>query len=245
MVKRLTGVVLCVVALGLATAAWANLSIDKLWVEFADGQPGRSDIVIRNDGDERYYIDVTVAEVVNPGTEAEERVVVADPEARGLLVTPNRLILEPGALRSIRLVSLNEGLTSDHIYRVMIRPEVGAIRSDASVLDGSPNIVMKLMAAYDVLVVARPQGGKAQVSAARSGRELTLTNSGNSNILITEGSVCPRDVAESEGNERCASINAVRLYAGNSLKIDLAAEDDAVEIKSRETASSSLVTTRF
>jgi len=225
--------------------AWANLSIDKLWVEFANGQPGRSDVVIRNDSEERYYIDVTVDEILNPGTEAEERVSIADPEARGLLVTPNRMILEPGALRSIRLVSLNDSLTNDRIYRVMVKPQVGTITSDAPVLEGSPNIVMKIMAAYDVLVVARPSNSKATINAERTDNELTLTNSGNTNILLAEGVVCPANTRDEDREAKCTSIEATRIYSGNVLKIPTSAITDTVEIKTRDSATSSLVTIKY
>ncbi|WEK58365.1 MAG: hypothetical protein P0Y52_02155 [Candidatus Brevundimonas phytovorans] len=245
MFNRLAAFATCLVVICAATAASANLSIDKLWVEFTDGRPGRSDVVIRNDSDDRYYIDVTVAEILNPGTEAEERVTIADPEARGLLVTPNRLVLEPGALRSIRLVSLNENLSHDRIYRVMIKPEVGVIQSDAPVLEGSPNIVMKLMAAYDVLVIARPKGGKAQLDVVRNGHELTLTNKGTSNILIAEGTVCPRNPVPKDQEAQCTAIEAQRLYAGNAMTIPMAASDDIVKIKSRETASGSMSETEL
>lgn len=225
--------------------AWANLSIDKLWVEFANGLPGRSDVVIRNDSEERYYIDVTVDEILNPGTEAEERVSIADPEARGLLVTPNRMILEPGALRSIRLVSLNDSLTKDRIYRVMVKPQVGTITSDAPVLEGSPSIVMKIMAAYDVLVVARPSNSKAIINSERTDNELTLTNAGNTNILLAEGVVCPANTRDEDRDEKCTSIEATRIYSGNVLKIPTSAITDVVEIKTRDDASASLVTIKY
>lgn len=246
MFRGLAAVMLSVVALGAATAAWANLSIDKLWIEFADGRPGRSDVVIRNDSEERYYIDVAVSEILNPGTEAEERVTIADPEALGLLVTPNRLILEPGALRSIRLVSLNESLTQDRIYRVMVRPQVGAIQTDdVPVQEGSPAIVMKLMAAYDVLVVARPQGGEARLVAERSGTEIALRNTGNTNLLVAEGQVCPKATSEAERDALCRSVESQRIYAGNTIKVALDSKDDVLIVKTRSGPSAGLVEQQF
>lgn len=245
MFRRLTAVGLCVLVLGLATAAQANLSIDKLWVEFPDGRPGRSDVVIRNDSDERYYIDVSVSEVLNPGTAEEERATIADPEALGLLVTPNRMILEPGALRSIRLVSLNENLTRDRIYRVMIRPQVGAIQVDEQVEQESPAIVMKLLAAYDVLVVARPEGAEPLLTAQRSGTELAVSNTGGTNILVAEGMVCPKDTDEVQRDALCTPLEARRLYSGNVMKIELKSPDDVVMLKTKKGSSASLVSVNF
>jgi len=155
------------------------------------------------------------------------------------------MILEPGALRSIRLVSLNDNLTNDRIYRVMVKPQVGTITSDAPVLEGSPNIVMKIMAAYDVLVVARPSNSKATINAERTDSELTLTNSGNTNILLAEGVVCPANTRDEDRSEKCTSIEATRIYSGNVLKIPTSAITDIVEIKTRDSATSSLVTIKY
>src|SRR3546814_11745927 len=75
-----------------------------------------------------YYVAVTVAEIVDAGTELENKLVETDPDKLGLLVTPNQIVLEPGAIRSIRLVSLNKPLTRDRVYRVLVAPQVGALK---------------------------------------------------------------------------------------------------------------------
>lgn len=226
-------------ALVVGSSANANLSIDKLWVDFADGRAGRSDVVIRNDSDERYFVDVTVAEILNPGTEQEERSVVADPEALGLLVTPNRMVLEPGALRSIRLVSLNENLPKDRIYRVLVKPQVGAIERDGPPVESGSAIVMKLMAAYDVLVVARPQAARAEIVARRTDAQIELSNVGNSNVLMLGGFVCPRETPADDRREVCNSVPNVRLYAGNTIKYDIASASDVLYVKTQSFAGSS------
>lgn len=241
----IAAVALCAAVLGLASAAHANLSIDKLWVEFPDGRPGRGDLVIRNDSDERYYIDVSVSEVLRPGADDEERVTIADPEALGLLVTPNRLILEPGALRSIRLVSLNENVTDDRIYRVLIRPQVGEIQAAPATDQDSPSIVMKVLAAYDVLVVVRPKDGAPRLAAERTGTEIALSNTGNTNVLISEGMVCPKGTPDDQRDAACSVIEAKRLYKGNVMRIALSSPDDEVVVKTRTGPSSPLISQSF
>ncbi|MFC3307626.1 hypothetical protein [Blastomonas aquatica] len=101
-------------------------------------------MVIRNDSEDRYYVTVSVAEVIEPGMETEHRVSLADPEEAGLLVTPNRMVLDPGALRSVRLVSLNNDLTKDRIYRVLIAPQVGEIKVDPDA-DVETGIAIKML----------------------------------------------------------------------------------------------------
>lgn len=221
--------VLCAIA-----PAHAQLSINKLWVEFERGALPRTDLVIRNDSKDRYYITVKAFEIVEPGTEKEARVELADPEQLGLLVTPNRLVLEPGAARSVRLVSLNHGLTRDRVYRVLVTPQIGSIEGVARPKQDESALAVKLLAAYDVLVLARPEDPQPKIEATRTPGELTLRNVGNSNVLLSDGKVCPSEDARSPGDgDACKTLESVRLYPGNVLKIPLARASDIVTMQER------------
>lgn len=224
----------------VAWPASAHLSIDKLWVEFEEGDRERNDLIIRNDSEDRYYVSIAVSEVLQPGTENETRVTEADPERLGLLVTPNKLVLEPGAIRSIRLVSLNSGLTSDRVYRVLISPQVGAIKT-ASGVDEARGIAIKMLAAYDVLVVDRPTQRSSDIIAERDAGALTLRNQGNTNVLLAGGSVCPASVGNAPDEGRCRAIAARRLYAGNLTTVELGAATDKVFITTKSGPSAAEV----
>jgi prepilin-type processing-associated H-X9-DG protein len=227
----------------LAAPATAQLSINRLWVDLEPGQSPRSDLVIRNDSADRYYISVQTYEVTDPGTPQEDRRQIADPEALGLLVTPNRLILEPGATRSIRVVSLNTNLTQDRIYRVLIRPEVGTIRTDAAPTD-ERDVAIKLLAAYDVLVVARPPRANARITSRREADRIVISNSGNTNALLFDGHVCPQGISDPD-DTRCHSLPATRVYAGGSFEVPLQNAGDVVIFRERETVGSDPHTVQF
>jgi len=224
--------------------ALANLSINKLWVDFAEGQNERGDLVIRNDSEDRYYVSVSVTEIANPGTPEEEKITQIDPEKSGLLVTPNRMVLEPGAIRSIRLVSLNENLTEDRVYRVLVAPQVGRIKAEQSGEDAR-GIALKLLAAYDVLVIVRPSENNARIEAVRSAERVTLKNTGNSNILLTEGFICPPDAVEDPSTKRCKTFESQRLYAGNNFEIDLPSPTDVVVLKTRDGPAGEFVEQKY
>ncbi|HEX7858448.1 MAG TPA: hypothetical protein VF503_32595 [Sphingobium sp.] len=223
--------------LGLACGsgpACAQLSVDRLWVDFEPGIAPRADVVIRNESEDRYYITVTPAEITNPGTDQEKRVEMADPEALGLLVTPNRLVIDPNGIRSIRIVSLDTNLEKDRIYRVKITPQVGDLQS--KVAAGGKGIAIKVLAAYDILVTARPGKAKAELSVARGPGELVIRNVGNSNTLLYEGQACATKAAAKP--ESCTSLGARRLYSGNEWKIAIPADQPQVHFKQRSLASS-------
>lgn len=225
-------------------AAFAQLSINRLWVDLDAGKAPRSDLVIRNDSEDRYYISVETAEIVAPGTDAEERRGIADPEQLGLLVTPNRMVLEPGASRSIRVVSLNQALAQDRIYRIMISPQVGAIQTS----EAQPEVrdlAIKILSAYEALVVARPPNPAPKVVAQRADDRIIFSNEGNSNVLFLDAFVCPPSVTGLTANETCRSFPATRLYAGGTIEMPLESADEIVIVRERASSDADPITVRY
>ncbi|HVJ70757.1 MAG TPA: hypothetical protein VM531_04475, partial [Sphingomicrobium sp.] len=87
---------------GLTIPAHGELVLSDLVVELQPGKISRKDIELWNNSDERTYVEVAPAEIVYPGQAGETRVQELNPERLGLLVSPNRLILEPGQHKVIR-----------------------------------------------------------------------------------------------------------------------------------------------
>ena len=53
----------------VSVPAYAQLAIDRLWVDFEPGAQPRADVVIRNESADSYYISVSTVEVADPGAE--------------------------------------------------------------------------------------------------------------------------------------------------------------------------------
>ena len=122
--------------------------LSDLVVELQPGKSSRKDIELWNNSDERAYVEVAPAEIVNPGQASETRIQELNPERLGLLVSPNRLILEPGQHKVIRIAAIMQPTNNERIYRVTVKPVVGDITGDQSGL--------KLLVGYDVLAIVRP-----------------------------------------------------------------------------------------
>lgn len=170
--------------------AYGQLAIDRLWLDMGAGGVPRSDLVVRNESDDKYYITVTTSEILNPGTPDEVRRLGSNPEELGLLTTPSRMILEPGQMRAIRVVSLNKDLTKDRVYRVNVTPQIGELTATPSAAD-TRGLAIKLLAAFDVLVTVRPEREESKLAAWREGNFLNLASIGNSNVLLLDGQICP------------------------------------------------------
>ena len=179
--------------------ASAQMAIDRLWVDLDSAKVARSDLVIRNESKDRYYVTVTPSEVLDAGTPQERRVQETDPQKLGLLVTPSRIILDPGQLRAIRVVSLDSNLTKDRIYRISITPQIGELTATPSDTQGH-GLAIKMLTAFDALVTVRPDHPVEDLTATRQGGNLVLGNSGNSNILLLDGKICPATGATLAGS---------------------------------------------
>ncbi|HEU4651417.1 MAG TPA: hypothetical protein VFS49_08375 [Croceibacterium sp.] len=193
--------------LGPGTAARADMVLSQVIVDLLPGKAPREDIEIWNDGDERMYVLAEPFEIRNPGLPTEERVPVAQAEGASLLVSPLRLVLEPGERRMIRIAAIGGRAESDRVYRVTIRPVAGTIESEQSAL--------KVFVGYDTLVLVRPEHVTGDVLAQRSGRMLTLRNAGNTAQELFDGRQC-----DASGGD-CRDLPAKRLYPGASWEVEL------------------------
>ena len=191
---------LALAASALTSPARAEMVLSQVIVDLLPGKPPREDLEVWNAGDERMYVSAEPFEIRAPGTLAEERVAATDPENSGILVSPRRLVLEPGERRLVRVAAIGTRGDTERVYRVTIRPVAGPIGADTSAL--------KVLVGYDALVLVRPERFTGEIEAARNGRTLTLTNTGNTAQELFDGQQC--DAA----GTNCRNLPAKRLYPG-------------------------------
>lgn len=198
--------------LTLCLAAWsqATIMIDRAVLDFPVDQPPRQDVVVTNPDPEPAFLEVEVLEVRHPGTADETRTVVKNPEALGLVASPRRLMVPPGAQRIIRLVSLKGHLDEEQVYRVNVRPAAGKVESDT--------MAVKILVAYQLLVFIAPRKADMALEGKRDGQSLTLKNTGNVNVSLHHGRQCPP--GESAPGA-CAEAPGHRLYPGNEITLQL------------------------
>ena len=187
------------------TPARADLVLSDLIVELQPGKQVRRDVEVWNNSPERAFVSVEPREIVDPGLASQSVRQDPDPEKLGLLASPRRMILEPGQRKLVRIASLSNDETREHVYRVMVKPVVADVQSEDSGL--------KIMVGYDVLVLVRPVQSAANVTAARSGKRLTFRNAGNASVEIVDGRQCK--------DGQCSALPGKRLYPGMSWSVDL------------------------
>ncbi len=191
------------------SAANADLVLSQLVVELTPGDHARSDIEMWNNGKSEIYVAVDPREILAPGTVSQTSRNDPDPEKLGLLVSPARLVLEPGQRRLLRIASIAPS-DRERIYRVTVRPVVGKLTSQISGL--------KVLVGYDMLVIVRPSELRPHVSGSRVGDVLTLKNDGNVSVELVAGRACE------QSRKICEDLPDTRLYAGAEKTVKLSAD---------------------
>lgn len=222
-------------ACSIASPSAAQLVVDRMWVDMRPDTVGREDVVLRNEGTDRYYVSLVASEILGAGTEGERRVEIADPEALGLLISPTRLILEPGASRAIRIVNIAEPGQADRVYRLRISPEV----TDVDMIqppEGETGISLRVLMAYDILIVSRPLEASPRISLQADAGAVVVRNDGNTNTLLLDGEICPEE-AQPGTADVCQALDDHRLYTSEIWRIETAISNPVLRFRSRVFAS--------
>jgi P pilus assembly chaperone PapD len=188
------------ICLGLPMIGSAQIAVDQgvVVIEGSD----KATVVVSNVGTKRAFVEVASRLITTPGTEAENAVNSADPSEVGLLSAPNRLILEPGERRSVRLQTLGDLSGTDRVWRTLVK-EVAAPEEEAE------GMAIRTVLAYDVLVIQRPTKAASDLKITRAGTKITASNNGNTFLVLDQAKQCV-------SADQCTDVIGKRLYAGKS-----------------------------
>lgn len=197
-VARLRAAICCLALAAAYTPAGAEMVLSEVVVDFLPGKPLREDIEVWNSSGERMYVSVEPAQIVDPGTPLERRLALTPAGDNGLIVSPQRMVLEPGERRLVRIAAVGSRPAEDAIYRLMIRPVAGAVTAETDAL--------KVFVGYDALVLVRPGQITDDIRSERGPRRLRLRNAGNTAQEVFDGVQC-----DATGDD-CRKLPAKRLY---------------------------------
>ena len=205
---------LCWALLLIAPLSHADIFVDRAIVRLGADTATREDVKVINNGGEVGYVQVDVFEVRDPGTEQEERIKVTDPDAVKLIASPSKLMIPANSQKLVRIVNLDPTSTQERIYRINITPVLPPLEQEES-------SVVRIVVAYQLLVIADPVQPQELLDITRSGYRLVVRNTGNTNVLFSDGKQC-----EVNG-EDCVEIPAHRVYPGNNWEVKLEKDQPA------------------
>lgn len=186
----------------------AAMIVERTVLHYEPDGPGRQDVEIRNPDQETLYIQVDIHEVINPGTEQEERRLVTNPRDANFLATPNKLAIPPGGRKLVRLVNLQDAGDKERIFRVSLQPIAEDVEAEQTAI--------KVLVGYQLLVLIHPKQPQPRLVTSREGNVLRLSNEGNINILMHRGQQCATN-----DSSVCTDLPVKRLYPGNVWELQL------------------------
>ena len=159
--------------------------------------------------------------VHNPGTDQEEHLPITNVDDMTLVANPGKTLIPPGQEKQILIFSTVVPTDQEQVFRVTFSPVI-----PESVASGSG---VRVVIAYQALVFLRPENAQIIVNGERQGTTLTLTNTGTKNAELRGGQHCEDETAKAESEPVCIPLPSVRLYAGQSLDIELPAKSGYVD----------------
>ncbi|TQV89032.1 hypothetical protein [Aliikangiella coralliicola] len=208
-----------IIIFGILFSQYANagLSLSQAIIHFEDDGKRSEDVEVFNQGQETLYVRVEPSVIINAGTENEKREVYRDPKAAGLLVTPQRLVVAPGARKRLRFVRLDnpKSASIDKVFRVLVKPEVGEVKANQT--------AVKVIVAYEVLVLSQPDNAKPQLKSSFdfTKKTLTVSNLGNTNVLLQKGFQCPEGQSTEDADNQCVELVGKRIYSTNTWQVEV------------------------
>lgn len=197
-----------VTALFLLNTASADIYVDRIIVEFKPGEAARQDVQIKNADEEKpAYVAIEVREVRHPGLDNEERVLVDNPDDISLLATPAKMVIPPGGEKVLRLANLGDG-KQERVYRVKVKPVLPPLQ------ETQEGAVVRVVVAYEILVLAYPDEPTEKFEVHRSGRTISVKNLGNSNLFFGDGRQC-------KAEPDCTTLPSQRVYPGATWTAEL------------------------
>ena len=185
------------------------MELSNVILHFEPGESNRQDVEVSNPSDQPLYVEINPQIVLSPGTSGEDRAPITNPRQAGLLVTPNKLIVPAGSTRVVRFVKL-ESVPKERVYRITAKPIVNDLIASETAL--------KVVIGYEILAIIYPNNPQPSLVVERSGRRLTVSNTGNTNVLVREGYQC---LSPDLPLEDCTPLSGKRLYPGNEWKLEL------------------------
>lgn len=216
--RKIILTILSLVLTLIPNSASAELAVSELIVEFNTPASTTRDLELFNDSPERMYLTVEPREIIKAGLPYQSDYKSPDPAVLGLLVSPRRLILEPGQRKALRITRLENDPKSERVYRITVKPVIGGVEGDTG---------LKLLVGYDLLVLSRPARAMPQLLVFKEKRNLKITNAGNASIELLQGRACSRN----EGT--CRELPPKRLYPGVTWEQTLPIDSDRGEYQAK------------
>lgn len=217
MFKKYNHLLIGLIFLLAFSSAQGDLLISRSIIIFDDILKSKEDVTVVNDDPENnLFVQVESFRVDAPGATNEQLVPIdGDPDPT-FIVTPTKLIVDPGGTSLVRLLNLQAPDQIEMVYRINFLPIEKPIELVENPNNDMISPMIEILIAYQVLAIVLPLDPQAIVELARNGKIAVFTNPANANYLLVAGQQCnPLDENE------CLELPSKRIYPGNRWELEL------------------------
>jgi P pilus assembly chaperone PapD len=194
----------------------AEISVAPMIVDLGAGFPNNTEIAVKNfDTTNIAYVEVTSYRLKDPRNPSSKKIRIRNPEKDGLVVFPAKLTLLPGQTQYVRIVKTAKDPSSDLVYEIDFIPRVATQLINKNMSQGSA-MGIRIIVGYGARVTIRPKKLLPAISAKRIKDELTIKNTGNTQLKIVS---CIQEVA---GKNKEIPLPAYTLFSGQKITKKLA-----------------------
>jgi len=179
-----------------------------------------TDINVQNNGEEVAYVNTAISTLVWDKNSISEQVPVQDPRKSGLMTSPNKLILQPGEMRKVRIQRTQPASDIERLYMVRVSPVV----VDKNITDpdhqeelkasGKVEASVKILIAYSARISVLPIKGRADFEIKRDGKKAYIINKGNLSVLFSQGKQCV-------SKDECVELATKLVYPNTTYTVEL------------------------
>jgi P pilus assembly chaperone PapD len=160
--------------------------------------------LITNDGDGIGYVNIDTYRIKYDGSTMQS-IEKKNPKEFGLLVSPSKLILQPGQSKKVRVKRFKFGNKTEYMYEVIAKP-VPRPREIGEETKKSMQTKTTITMAALTRVFLPPAKLDPQLTAKQSKKVVTFTNTGNTTMQVGRIQICLAD--------NCRKAYAFELYPG-------------------------------
>lgn len=189
---------LLAVASTSAVHAQPDISIGSLY----DYLPGASSSIvkpIRNSGSSTGFVrvDVRRIQVDDAGNSTETELTAGEGWRDRLIVSPSRLIVPPGGMRSVRVLYVGER-SREHVFRVRFTPVEpgrgdGFGQEEDADAAGATTAGVRMLVGYGGIVIVRPEQEQYRTDFVQRTDGLDVINHGNTTLILDNVYACKTD----------------------------------------------------
>ncbi len=199
--------IVCICTL-LPIQAHANLSLDKVVVQFTPSERPVSNVLVSNKGDSPIKVTAEIIEVLNSGTKDEKEI-----KTKNLIVAPGGFELNANESRNVRLVLRKTPEDFEKIYRIRFHPDT--ISFTEEVEKGNKSVRVGVIISMGILVIAEPKEPKPKLEFVRNDKKIIFSNNGNVTAQLQREDFCNKD------RTKCTELTGKRIYPGSTWEMEI------------------------